>query len=329
MRNFAYLAVDRADTAVETAARLRNCRFLAGGTNLVDLMKEGVETPAALIDIGGIPGLADIGSLPDGGLRIGALVRNADLARHQQVELCFPMLSLALLSGASAQIRNMASVSGNLLQRTRCWYFVTPGYSCNKKHPGDGCAALDGVNREHAVLGTSVACVATHPSDMCVALAALDATVVVLGTNVERRIPFADFHLLPGDTPELETVLRPGELITAVELPADPLFARSTYVKLRDRSSYQFALASAATALKIADGRINRARLALGGVATKPWRAREAEALLIGREPSRASFALAAETALAEAEPLRDNAFKIELAKGAIVRAFLDLVRPA
>ena len=354
MRNFGYLAADTAEAAVAIAARDRACRFLAGGTNLVDLMKEGVETPSSVLDIAGLPDMAGIGFGPDGAVGIGALVRNSDLAHHPRVAERLPMLSQALLSGASAQIRNMATVGGNLLQRTRCWYFTTPGYRCNKRRPGAGCAAIDGVNRDHAVLGTSAArrgpppapqlrpraarpppggtraaWGATHRSYMWVALAGLDATVVTLDEAGGRRIDFADFYLLPGDTPERETALRPGELIVAVEVAGDALFARSTYVKLRDRSSYQFALASAAAALEMRGGRITRARLALGGVGTRPWRTREAERLLVGREPTVGSFELAAAAALADARPLRDNAFKIDLARGAIVRAFLHLAGTA
>ena len=329
MMDFNYLVAARADEAVTIVTRTDGSRFLAGGTNLVDLMKEGAETPRALVDVNGLSDLASIDVGSDGVVRVGALVRNSDLAHHPRIAAWFPVLSQALMSGASAQIRNMATVGGNLLQRTRCWYFVTPGYNCNKRHPGTGCTARKGVNREHAVLGTSDACVATHPSDMCVALAALGATVVTLGSEGERRIAFADFHRLPGDTPELETTLRRGELVTAIEISADALSSCSAYVKLRDRSSYQFALASSAAALEIRDGRISRARLALGGVATKPWRAREAEQLLVGRAPSANLFALAAEAALAGAMVLKHNAFKVELAKGAVVRAFLDLAARA
>jgi xanthine dehydrogenase YagS FAD-binding subunit len=302
------------------AARDPHARFLAGGTTLVDLMKLHVERPPTVVDINRLP-LVEIEELPDGGVRVGALVRNSDMAHHRLIRSRYPMLSQAILAGASAQVRNMATTAGNLLQRTRCYYFRDTAAACNKREPGSGCAALDGYNRIHAVLGVSEHCIATHPSDMCVALAALDATVRLRSQDGERTVPVASFHLLPGDRPERESVLEAGELVTAVDIPALPFAARSTYVKVRDRASYAFALASAAVALDVADGTIRDARIALGGVATKPWRARDAERLLAGRRAEAASYRAAAEAALADAAPRAHNRFKIELAKRTVVRA--------
>jgi xanthine dehydrogenase YagS FAD-binding subunit len=302
------------------AAATAGARYLAGGTTLIDLMKLHVEQPAALVDINAVP-LAGIEELPGGGVRVGAMVRNSDMAHHELIRSRYPVLSQALLAGASAQVRNMATTGGNLLQRTRCYYFRDTSAACNKRQPGSGCAALDGYNRIHAVLGTSGQCIATHPSDMCVALAALDAVVRLNGPRGERAVPLTEFHLLPGDHPERESVAAPGELITAVDIPPLPFATRSLYVKVRDRASYAFALASAAVALDLRDGTIRDARIALGGVGTKPWRARDAERLLIGRPIGSASWRAAAEAALAGAEPQRFNAFKIELAKRTLVRA--------
>jgi xanthine dehydrogenase YagS FAD-binding subunit len=295
-------------------------RFLGGGTTLIDLMKLQVEQPRTVIDISRLP-LGDISELPGGSVRVGAMVRNSEMAHHDLIRSRYPVLSQAILAGASAQIRNMATTGGNLLQRTRCPYFRDSVMPCNKREPGSGCGALDGINRIHAVLGTSEHCIATHASDMCVALAALDAVVYLSGPDGGRRVRITDFHIEPGDHPERETVMRPGELIIAVDLPPLPFAVRSTYVKVRDRASYAFALASAAVALDLRNGTIRDARVALGGVATKPWRAREAERLLIGHPSSEATFRAAADAALAGAIPRRHNAFKVELAKRTIVRA--------
>ncbi len=297
-------------------------RFIAGGTNLIDLMKERVALPARLVDLNALP-LASIGVSADGGLRIGALARNADTAYHPMVRNRYPLLSAAILAGASPQIRNMASNGGNLLQRTRCHYFYDVGVPCNKRLPGSGCPAFGGLTRQHAILGASEQCIAVHPSDMCVGLAALDAVVHVESTSGTRRIPFADFHRLPGDRPDLDTHLAPGELITHIELPdADRFAAHSTYLKLRDRASYAFALVSVAAALDLApDGTVSEARVALGGVAHKPWRLPEAEALLVGARTTPENFALLADALLRGAKGQGDNDFKIPLARRAIVRA--------
>jgi xanthine dehydrogenase YagS FAD-binding subunit len=303
-------------------------RYLGGGTNLVDLMRETIEAPDALIDVTGLP--AAIEQTDQGGLMIGAAVRNTALADHPLVRRRYPVLSRALLAGAAAQIRNMATVGGNLLQRTRCSYFYDDdGSRCNKRVPGQGCDALEGFNRNHAILGASPSCVAVQPSDMCVALAALDATVHLDGGDGARTVPFGEFHRLPGDTPEVETVLRPGELITAIELPALPLAANSAYRKVRDRSSYAFALISVAAALRVEEGIVAEARVALGGVAHKPWRASKAEAALIGRPATEATFRAAAEAELTDARPLRDNAFKIELATRTMTAVLVELAGDA
>jgi xanthine dehydrogenase YagS FAD-binding subunit len=296
---------------------------IAGGTTLVDLMRIHVMRPRRVLDINELA-LAGVEELPGGGVRIGALVRNADLARHTSIVERYPALSEALLSGASPQVRNMATTAGNLLQRTRCAYFRDVTASCNKRAPGSGCAAIDGYTRGHAILGTSDRCIATHPSDMAVALVALDAIVHLRSaTGGERGVPIADFHTLPHQHPEIESVLQPDELVTHVELPERRFAAHSRYVKVRDRDSFAFAVASAAAALDVQGRAIREARLALGGVATKPWRARDAEAVLAGRTPSPELFRLAAETAMRGATPRPDNAFKLELAKRTIVRALM------
>jgi xanthine dehydrogenase YagS FAD-binding subunit len=295
-------------------------RFLAGGTTLVDLMKLHVEQPAVLIDITALP-LARIEELPDGGVRVGAMVRNSDMAHHELIHARYPMLSQAILAGASPQIRNMATTGGNLRQRTRCSYFRDPAMPCNKREPGSGCPAIDGYNRMHAILGTSDQCIATHPSDMCVALTALDATVQIHGPRGPRAVPFAEFHQVPNDHPEREHALDAGELIVSVDIPPLPFATRSVYVKVRDRASYAFALASAAVALDFREGLIHDARIALGGVATKPWRTREAERALVGQPAAAGTFRAAAELATAGAVPRRYNAFKVELAKRTLVRA--------
>jgi xanthine dehydrogenase YagS FAD-binding subunit len=312
-------ATDVAD-AVRQIAADPQARFIAGGTNLIDLMKENVTRPSRLIDISRLP-LAEVEETKDGGLRIGALVPNSDLAWHPEIERRYPLLASAILAGASAQLRNMASTGGNLLQRTRCIYFYDTTTPCNKRDPGSGCAAMHGINRMHAILGASEHCIATHPSDMCVALAALDARVRVVGGAGERTIPFEYFHRLPGDTPDLDVNLRADEIVTAVELPPDGFAANYSYLKVRDRLSYAFALVSVAAALALEDGNIAEARLALGGVAHKPWRDREAEGALEGRRPTTQNFEHAADVILRGAHGFGHNDFKIELARRAIVRA--------
>lgn len=294
---------------------------LAGGTNLVDRLKESLEAPTRLLDIQRLP-LSGIERSPEGGLRIGALVSNADVAWHPEVLARYPLLSRAILAGASPQLRNMATTGGNLLQRTRCYYFYDAALPCNKRLPGSGCPALTGQNRIHAILGASPHCVATHPSDMCVALAALDARVHVASAGAERVLSFAEVHRLPGDTPERDTNIGPHELVTHVELPAAGFASHHAYLKIRDRSSYAFALVSVAAALDLDGGNIRTARLALGGVAHKPWRDEAAEALLVGQPPSRAAFLAVADHVLRDARGLAHNAFKIELARRAIVRGF-------
>jgi xanthine dehydrogenase YagS FAD-binding subunit len=319
MLPFRYVAAIDEQSARASAASA-DARYLAGGTTLVDLMKLEVERPAVVVDINRLA-LGDIRELPDGSVRVGGLVRNSDMAHHALIQSRYPVLSQAILAGASGQIRNMATTGGNLLQRTRCYYFRDTSAACNKRTPGSGCGAIEGCNRIHAILGTSEHCIATHPSDMCVALAALDAVVRLSGPHGERTIPLTEFHLLPGDHPERESVIEPGELITAVDLPPLSFAARSVYVKVRDRASYAFALASAAVALDLHDDVVRDARIALGGVATKPWRAREAERLLAGRRADRSSFRAAAEAAVAGAVPRAHNRFKIELAARTVVRA--------
>ncbi len=323
MHPFTYTrATDGKAALGELAAANGQAKFLGGGTNLIDLMKMGVEQPTKLIDINRIQPLAKIEELPGGGLRLGALSRNSDVAEHPLVKERYPILREAILAGASPQLRNMATTGGNLLQRTRCYYFYDPAFpQCNKRQPGSGCGALEGFNRIHAILGQSNACIATHPSDMCVALAALEAVVRVQGPKGERQIPFADFHTVPGDHPENDTTLGKDELITAVDLPPAPWAKRSHYLKVRDRASYAFALVSVAAALEMEGDKIQRARVALGGVAHKPWRAGEAEQRLVGAKADEATFKAAAEAALAGAKGYKYNNFKVELAKRAIVRA--------
>lgn len=321
MNRFGYVrAADVAEAAREAADPA--ARIIAGGTNLVDLLKYNVERPGRLVDINRLPGLRDIEETAEGGLRAGALVTNTELAYDQRVQGRYPLLSSALVAGATAQLRNAATTGGNLLQRTRCYYFYDVGTPCNKREPGTGCPAIPGANRIHAILGTSEHCIATHPSDMCVALAALEAVVRVSGPGGERAIPFAEFHRLPGDTPERDTNLERGEVVTAVELPARGFAAHHTYLKLRDRSSYAFALVSVAVGMEFdGGGRIGEARLALGGVAHKPWRDPDAEGMLRGQAPERPVFERAAEQVLRGAKGYGHNTFKIELARRAIVRA--------
>lgn len=321
-------AAIQAGARSHTAQQGASVRFLAGGTTLVDLMKLDVEQPAEVVDISRLA-LEDITVQPDGRVHIGATVRNADLAHHPHIKAHYLVLSQALLSGASAQLRNVATTGGNLLQRTRCVYFRDTAMACNKRVPGSGCDARNGFNRNLAVLGTSEACIASNPSDMNVALAALEATIHVRGQGGPRAIAFNDFFLLPGDTPDRETVLLAGDLITHVELPAPPAGARSTYLKLRDRASYEFALASAAVVIDM-DGEIMKSvRLALGGVGTRPWRAEQAEAVLTGQRAGIALFQRAAQAAMADAQPQSENGFKIELARRCIVQALKDATRPA
>jgi xanthine dehydrogenase YagS FAD-binding subunit len=323
MRTFDYRrAVDH--TQALSIAGAEHGRYLGGGTNLVDLMRQNIEAPAALVDVSRLPGTIE--NTAGGGLLIGAAARNSVVAAHPVVRAHYPMLSRALLSGASAQIRNMATVGGNILQRTRCAYFYdVAGSRCNKREPGNGCDAIGGFNRYHAILGASTSCIATHPSDMCVALAALDATVHLVGPGGERNVPLIDFHNLPGETPQIETVLRPGELITAIELAPSAAAANSAYRKVRDRSSYAFALLSVAAGLEVVDGKIKDVRIALGGVAAKPWRAVRAEEALRGQPPTRERFLEGAGAELATARPSDGNAFKSELAKRTIVAVLGEL----
>lgn len=316
---FDYVRAGSVDEAVRFGAEA-DARFLAGGTNIVDLMKETVERPTRLIDINRL-GLDAIEERPDGGLRLGALAANADTAYHPLVERNYPLLSSAILAGASPQLRNAATNGGNLNQRTRCLYFYDVATPCNKREPGSGCSAIGGVNRNHAILGASEACIATHPSDMCVALAALDAVVLVSGPSGQRKIPFADYHRLPRDEPQRDNTLATGELVTAIDLPAGQFHEHYSYLKLRDRLSYAFALVSVAVALSFDGDRIADARVALGGVAHKPWRRRDAEELLIGMEPSEDKFAACADRLLDGAIGRGANDFKIDLAMRAIVRA--------
>jgi xanthine dehydrogenase YagS FAD-binding subunit len=319
MINFEYArATDVAD-AIRQIAADPEAKFIAGGTNLIDLMKYDVERPLRLIDITHLP-LKTVEETANRGVRIGALVPNSDLAYHPLIEKRYPLLSSAILAGASQQLRNMASTGGNLLQRTRCFYFYDVATPCNKREPGSGCSARDGINRINAILGTSEACIATHPSDMCVALAALEAKVHVAGPAGERTIAFADFHRLPGNTPEVDTNLKPNEIITAIELPAQGFAANYSYLKIRDRLSYAFALVSVAAALELEGNRIKEARLALGGVAHKPWRNLEAELAMRGRPADAPAFAEAAAVLLRDAKGFAHNAFKIDLARRAIVR---------
>lgn len=307
-------------------ALMDGAKIIAGGTNLLDLMKENVERPQHLIDINGLP-LTSVEETSEGGLRIGALVRNADLAAHPLIRERYPLLSSALLAGASPQLRNMATTGGNVMQRTRCYYFYDVATPCNKRHPGSGCGAIGGVNRIHAILGASDQCIATHPSDMCVALSALDAAINISGPDGERSIPFIDFHRLPGDTPHLDNNLHRGELITSIDLPSATYPDHYTYLKIRDRLSYAFALVSVAVALRMDAGRITQARIALGGVAHKPWRRRDAEHMLEGRQADDGAFIDCARALLAGANGQGDNDFKIELAQRAIVRALTQAVR--
>ncbi|MFL6531089.1 MAG: FAD binding domain-containing protein [Chthoniobacterales bacterium] len=329
MNPFTYARAADPQQAIDGLTSHPNSKFLGGGTNLIDLMKMGVEQPTHLVDINRVP-LTQIEELPDGGVRIGGLARNSDVAEHPLIVSRYPMLSQALLAGASPQLRNLATTGGNLLQRTRCYYFYDPVFpQCNKRVPGSGCGALNGYNRIHAILGQSEQCIATNPSDMNVALAALDAVIRVQGANGERTIPIGDFHRLPGTTPQKDTNLNADELITAVDLPAVPFATRSHYLKMRDRASYAFALVSVAAAINVEGGTIRDVRLALGGVAHKPWRASKAEQALVGKAPNEQSFRAAAEAELVDAKAYKDNKFKIELAKRTIVRALTTVSQMA
>src|SRR5579864_1481621 len=328
MHTFEFVRPQNAAAAITTAAKAKTAqqgadvRFLAGGTTLIDLMKLDVERPAQLVDINRLP-FDKIEDMPDGGLKIGATVRNSDLANHPRVRRDYAVLSQAILSGASAQIRNMATTAGNLLQRTRCMYFRDTATACNKREPGTGCPAITGSNRTMAILGTSEHCIATHPSDMCVAMAALEAIIHVMGAKGSREIAIGDFHLLPGNTPNRETVLEAGDLITHVTLPPPKAGSKQAYLKLRDRASYEFALASAAIVITLAGGNVTYARIAMGGVGTKPWRSHEAETFLVGKPANAANFRKTAEAALHGAKAQSENGFKIELAKRCVSHALL------
>ena len=320
MHSLLYERAANVDDALRLAQQ-PGTKFIGGGTNLLDLIKGGVEQPLRLVDLNRLA-LAEIAELPDGGVRIGALARNSDTADHPLIRQRYPLLAQALLAGASPQLRNMATVGGNLMQRTRCYYFYDTGFDmCNKRTPGSGCAARDGFNRIHAILGASEQCIAVNPSDMSVALAALDAVVRVRGPQGERRIAFTDFHRLPGETPQQDTNLGAGELITAIDLPPSPFAEHAHYLKVRDRASYAFALVSVAAALDLRGGAVRNARVVLGGVAHKPWRSIDAENALIGKPLNAASLQDAAAVALHGARPYRHNAFKVELARRALIRA--------
>ncbi|MDJ1131534.1 FAD binding domain-containing protein [Streptomyces iconiensis] len=324
MKTFTFERAATPDQAVDAFTAHERARYLGGGTNLVDLMKLGVESPEHLIDVSGLP-LDEVERTPEGGWRVGAAVRNSDLAAHPGVRHDHPVLSQALLAGASGQLRNVATTGGNLLQRTRCPYFQDTSTPCNKREPGTGCSARGGAHRDMAVLGHSPHCVATHPSDMAVALAALDAQVEVLGPEGRRTVPAADFHRLPGDTPQQDTVLRPGELVLAVSVPPPHEGARSAYRKARDRASYAFALASVAAVLAVREGTVTHAALAFGGLAHRPWRARAAEEVLVGSAANAHTFARAADAELGAARPLGDNEFKVPLARSLAVNLLTTL----
>ena len=334
MDAFSFTRATTLDQAIQSAAQSPTAqqgaevRFVAGGTTLIDLMKLTVERPKQVVDINGLA-LDRIESTPDGGLIIGALARNSDVARHPVVQRDYAVLSQALLSGASPQLRNMATTGGNLLQRTRCVYFRDTAHACNKREPGTGCSAIGGHNRMLAILGTSKDCIATNPSDQNVALTALEATIQIQGAIGKRNVPIAAFYLLPGSTPQRENVLEPGDVITSVTLSAPTPGTRSLYLKLRDRAAYEFALASAAIVIKVDNGKIHHARVALGGVGTKPWRSSEAEAVLQGHPADAALFRKAAEAALRDAHPASENGFKVELSKRCLIRALTMSVKLA
>ena len=328
MIDFEYIRAADVDGAIRAAAQPTS-RYVAGGTTLIDLMKLDVERPAHVVDLNPLvrrdPALGAVTDLPNGGLRLGALARMNDVAWEPRVRERYPLVSQALLLAASGQVRNMATIGGNVLQRTRCPYFRDTATACNKREPGSGCSAIVGINRMHAILGTSDGCIAAHASDLAVALAALDPIVHLRSTSGERSIAFTALHVVPGAHPERETVLQPGELIMAIDLPSLPWARRSAYLKVRDRASFAFALVSAAVALDVRGGTVRNARVALGGVGTKPWRSREAERALVGRAATESTFRVAADAALAGARPHRDNQFKVNLAKRTLVRALASV----
>jgi xanthine dehydrogenase YagS FAD-binding subunit len=328
MRPFSYARVRDVNTAIAEMTKHPNSAYLAGGTTEIDLTRLGVTHPDHLVDINELP-LAALEQLPDGGLRIGALARMSDVARAPQVVRRYPAVSQALLLGASEQLRNMASMGGNMCQRTRCPYFRDNVSPCNKRGPGSGCSAMDGLNRGHAILGTSEQCIATHPGDVAVALTAFDAVIHTVGPSGTRAIPIDDFHLLPGNTPWVEHPLEHGELIVAIEIPRSEIAHRSVYLKFRDRESYEFALVSVCAAVRVHDGKVAEVRLALGGVGTKPWRARRAEAALTGRPATAEEFAAAAQAELSQASVRQHNAFKVTLAQRAIVRGLTEAMNDA
>ncbi len=328
MNNFAYKKAADVNEAISKINANDNNKIIAGGTNIIDLLKYFITEADTLVDINPISELSELSELPDGGIRLGALLTNADTAYHSVIEENYPLLSKAILAGASAQIRNMATNGGNLLQRTRCYYFYDIHTPCNKREPGSGCSAISGYNRIHAILGHTEDCIAVFPSDMCVALAALDAVVNISGTNGNRSLPFSHFHRLPGDSPHIDNHLEKGEVITSIDLPKKGFSENYSYLKLRDRSSYSFALVSVATGLEIEDHKIKEARIALGGVAHKPWRVKEAEDLLVGKEPNAENFAAAAEIILKGAKGFEHNSFKIDLAKKAIIRNCIMALDP-
>jgi xanthine dehydrogenase YagS FAD-binding subunit len=328
MNNFTYTKTTSVPEAIHQVNAGKGNKVIAGGTNITDLLKYFITTADTLVDINPVPDHHDIRQLPDGGVLLGALVTNADTAYHPIVEQRYPLLSKAILAGASPQIRNMATNGGNLLQRTRCYYFYDIHTPCNKREPGSGCSAIGGFNRIHAILGQSEDCIAVFPSDMCVGLAALDATVHITGKQGERLLPFAYFHRLPGDTPHIDNNLEHGDLITGISLPAKGFEKNYSYLKLRDRHSYSFALVSVATGLDLEGDLIKEARIALGGVAHKPWRVLEAEAFLVGKKASRENFAAAADIIAQGAQGYGHNDFKIKLAKRAIVRNCLMALHP-
>ena len=324
MKPFTFIQADNKDTAIAEVSSHTGAKFIGGGTNLVDLMRENIEQPDLLVDITRLP-LTNVEEKEDGSVTIGALVRNSHLAAHAIIRHRYPVLSEALLNGASGQLRNMATTGGNLLQRTRCYYFYDETARCNKRQPGSGCDAIEGYNRIHAILGTSSSCIATHPSDMAVAMAMLDATIQIKGKDSHREVNVNELYCLPGDTPNIETVLQPGELITSVTLPDLPLAQHSVYRKVRDRASYAFAIVSVAAAVEVENGLVKDVRLALGGVAPKPWRAYSLEKELQGKEANRANFTAAAEAELKDAKGYEHNAFKIGLAKRTIINVLLQL----
>lgn len=328
MNNFDFIKAADVESAISSTQKSKGNKIIAGGTNILDLMKYFVTEADTLVDINSIPGIDNITELPDGEIRIGGLMTNADTAYHPIIEEKYPLLSKAILAGASAQIRNMATNGGNLLQRTRCYYFYDVNTPCNKREPGSGCSAITGYNRIHAVLGHNENCIAVFPSDMCVALAALEAVVNVSGPNSERQIAFSDFHRLPGNTPEIDNNLKQGEIITGIELPEKGFSKNYSYLKLRDRASYSFALISVATGLELENNSIKEARLALGGVSHKPWRVKEAEDFLIEKEANRENFSAAADLILKGASGFEHNSFKIDLAKRAIIRNCMMALSP-